>query len=462
MTLADLPLSVRVLSPELLLVAAGGVLAVVPRKAGLGTASKRVSVLAILAVAAAAGAWMWVVPDGEAFAGRLAATELSKILGLLILGGAGLTLLATLGAEPASLAGRRLPLLLWILATVLLALRSQDLVPLGVALAIASLGSSGWFRPGDPRRSEHAQSAWVVTATFIYATAILYGETGATRIDAIAGAFAVGLTGSTVLAHLGLFLLLLATLWRGGLVPFHRGATALFETVSPAVFFLTTVLRVLGLSLLARLLTIAVYAADLPRFRGILVLGAASMMLGSLVAVARRDLPGTFGYLLLAHLGMAILPLASPEPQLRGVIYAAATAVAAAVATVVGIADLGRRQDFAGLGRHRPSAALGLLLSLAALSGLPLTAGFGNAWTAAQWALGQDLPILAAGVLASCCLGLLLTVRIGRDLFRQGVEKQGRDTMLADFASSAGSRLALSAAGAALIGGGVIFLLRLA
>jgi NADH-quinone oxidoreductase subunit N len=246
------------------------------------------------------------------------------------------------------------------------------------------------------------------TGFLVYGIAWIYGMTGTTNLAAIALRLAD--TGNPVpLLPLmfGIALVLVALGFKVGAVPMQIWIPDVYQGApSPTTAFLSVGSKAAGFVVLIAFLT-PFLGSDLTRgaVLGILgLLAAATLLFGNLAAIQQSNFKRLLAYSSIAHAGFLLLALASG---------AVATSTSLAAAQVVGfylatyllmtlaaffILNMVRIQRgaedmaaFNGLGKTNPLLALALTLVMAALAGVPLTAGFVGKFFVFQLAVAAGL-----------------------------------------------------------------------
>jgi NADH-quinone oxidoreductase subunit N len=127
------------------------------------------------------------------------------------------------------------------------------------------------------------------------------------------------------------------------------------------------------------------FGAMLAEWQHIIVfLAVASMILGSVAAIAQSSIKRLMAYSSIGHIGYALIGLASASPAgIRGVLVYMAIYLFMNVGTFAVILCMrkdGRMlegiNDLAGLSRSQPGLALALAIFMFAMAGIPPTAGF--------------------------------------------------------------------------------------
>ncbi|NVN87988.1 MAG: NADH-quinone oxidoreductase subunit N [Rhodopseudomonas sp.] len=291
---------------------------------------------------------------------------------------ASLSALAALAFLRTGAVGKEAPSLL-----VLVALGAATLAAAGhaatlflgieiISLSLIALFAFRLSRPGLEASYKFLVMSGLATAALLLGVSLIFAETGAL-------AFA-GWRGHGALFALGTALLLAGLAFKFSLAPFHMwtpdafegapaGAAALAGVVSKGAVAIA-ILRLNG-------------AAQLPEplwSTGLAALGAASILVGNLLALRQPALPRMLGYSTIAHSGYIAVLLASGAPRAgEAVLFYLAIYAPALIGALCASALLGQAPtlpDLHGLVRRRPLEAAALALALLSLAGLPAAGGF--------------------------------------------------------------------------------------
>ena len=228
------------------------------------------------------------------------------------------------------------------------------------------------------------------TGFLVYGIAWIYGATGTMRLDLVPASFN-GMQSSVPLLF-GIALVLVALGFKIGAFPMqmwipdvHQGAA------TPTTAFLSVGSKAAGFILLVRFLEPFLAAASPVREKVItllLILAAATLLYGNFAALSQTNFKRLLAYSSIAHAGFLILALAAWTDS-SGSSASSAQVVSFYLATYL-LMTLGvffilsqvriHREgeaitDFNGLGKTNPLLALAMTVLLAALAGVPLTAG---------------------------------------------------------------------------------------
>ncbi len=384
-----------------------------------------------ISVAAVGLASLQVVSQtpGLYFGGLIEATPLTGAFSQAILLATVLGLLAAQGylRREHLLTGEYPALLLWCAAGLLLLVRGIELLSIFVALELLSVALYG-LAAYHRREALSAEAAIkyflmgaLVSSFILYGTALVYGETGSTRISGIAEALGRG-SGSPGLVLLGFLLLICGFGFKLGLVPFHAWAPDVYQGApSPFVAFLSVAPKAASAVVLARLVTLAAEAPTAGDWSALVSgLAVASMLVGNLFALVQRDIKRMLAYSGIAHMGYLLIPLASPgaeawQPILVYLVSYALMNGGAFVLVSMLYAKPGEQHQIvtlSGWGYRFPVAAACLTVCMLSLGGIPPTAGFLAKYLVFLHAIQHgNLALALVGVVASL-IGIVFYLRV--------------------------------------------------
>jgi NADH-quinone oxidoreductase subunit N len=414
------------LTPEIVLVVAGSVLLLL--EAFLPALRRIFHFLAIASVAIAAWAVVGLA-GGPSFHGLIESTPLTAAFSQAILLATALGLLAAPGylARERLLAGEYPALVLWGAAGMLLLVRGVELLTLFLALEVLSVALYGLaaFHRREAFSAEAALKYFLmgafVSSFVVFGIALVFGESGSTRLDGIAAALATG-QGSPGLLLLGFLMLFSGFAFKLSLVPFHAWAPDVYQGApSPVVAFLSVAPKVASAVVLVRIVTLV---ADSPLAGGwpnlVATISVLSMVIGNLFALVQRDIKRMLAYSGIAHMGYLLIPLAAPGPETWQpvLVYLVAYVLmnAGAFAIVAMLYPKPGEQhaiaSLAGWGYRFPLLGACLTVCMVSLAGIPPTAGFIGKYLVFLHAVSHDrLGLALAGILASL-IGVAFYLRV--------------------------------------------------
>jgi NADH-quinone oxidoreductase subunit N len=274
---------------------------------------------------------------------------------------------------------------------------AQDLVTVFVALELVTV--SFYVLVAFARKSNLALEAGVKylilgalsTGVLVFGIAWIYGSTGSLSFDGIAKALThAELSKGPVL--LGAAFLLAGLGFKVAAAPFQSWVPDVYQGAPiPVTTFLSVGSKAAGFVVLSRTVDALTVEHSVvgPEIKGLLlILGALTVLLGSLPAMFQHSVKRMLGYSSISHAGYLLLALACVGSTRSGmnasgvVAFYLATYLPMTVLSFLVLALLrvqGRGEDFRdfrGLAKRNPFLAFIMTLSLASLAGLPLTAGF--------------------------------------------------------------------------------------
>jgi NADH-quinone oxidoreductase subunit N len=268
------------------------------------------------------------------------------------------------------------------------------------------------------------------SAIFIYGAALVYGATGSTQFLSIVGFLAndAVVYNGVLLAGLGLVIVGLG--FKVAAVPFHFWSPDVYQGApTPFVGYMAAVAKAGGFAGLVRVLMLAL-PTETSNWRPIIwVLATASVLVGSVLALAQSDLKRMFAYSSVSQAGYVLIGLqAGTANGVTAVCFYLFTYTFMVIGTFAIISVLqGRgelRNDLSavrGLAARNPWLAGAMLVLLLGQAGMPLTSGFLGKWVVisavlakGQYALGL-IGMLGAAIAAFFYLRVALFMYMGPD-----------------------------------------------
>ena len=309
------------------------------------------------------------------------------------------------------------PLTLFAVAGMMLFTVANDLITLFVALEMLSLPlylMAGLSRRRRLASQEAALKYFLLgafsSAFFLFGAAYLYGYSASISFSGIREAI-VASGGNDVLLLIGMAFLSIGLLFKVGAAPFHAWSPDVYQGApTPVTAFMAAATKVAAFGAMLRIYYTVFANAQwswTPVLSGIAIV---TMLLGSLVAIAQRDVKRMLAYSSIAHAGFLLSGvIALNKAGLDATIfylfaYGIATVGAFAVVTLVRdssgeVTDLNR---WRGLGKRSPFAATIFTLFLLAFAGIPLTSGFIGKFSIFSAAYESGAKgVVIAGVLSS-------------------------------------------------------------
>ena len=283
------------------------------------------------------------------------------------------------------------PLLLFSVAGMMLFTASNDLITLFVALEVLSLPlylMAGLSRKRRLFSQESALKYFLLgaysSAFFIFGAAFIYGFAGSVNFSAIRNAVVGGYANDVILL-IGIVFISVGLLFKVGAVPFHAWTPDVYQGApTPITGFMAAATKVAAFAAMLRIFY-TVFDGNVWQWQPILTgVAIITMIVGSIVAIAQRDVKRMLAYSSIAHAGFLLTGViafnkAGLESSLFYLFaYGVATLGAFGIITLIQdsqgeVTDLNR---WAGLGKRSPVIAALFTLFLLSFAGIPLTSGF--------------------------------------------------------------------------------------
>lgn len=386
----------------------------------LGTfAGKRraltVTSLFAVAILALAGFSLLDAPAGitRAFDGLYVADDFSAFLKVIILAAAAASVMLALPWLNESGSGRFEYPVLMLLATLgmTIMVSANDLLTLYVGLELAALPSYvlAAFHRQDDRSAEAGLKYFVLGALasgiLLYGVTLIYGFSGSTQLDVIAGVVSSQTERSLGLLF-GIVFILSGLAFKVSAVPFHMWTPDVYEGApTPVAAFFSAAPKAAALGLLARVMVVAFPGNIAGDWQQILIfIAIASMVLGAVAAVAQTNIKRLLAYSSIANIGFALVGLTPGTPEgISALLFYVTVYVAMTLGSFLVVLQLRRPDgtpvesmaDFAGLSKTQPKLAAALAIFMFSLAGIPPLLGFWPKFAVFQAAIGSDLIVLA-------------------------------------------------------------------
>jgi NADH-quinone oxidoreductase subunit N len=330
------------------------------------------------------------------------------------------------------------PLTLFAVAGMMLFPVATDLITLFVALEVLSLPLyllAGLSRRRRLMSQEAALKYFLLgafaSAFFLMGIAYLYGFSSSVTFAGIHSAV-IGGSGNDIYLLLGIAFISIGLLFKVGAVPFHAWSPDVYQGAPTAVTALmAAATKVAAFGAMLRIFYVSFAEAYWQWRPAIIAIALLSMVFGSLVAIAQRDVKRMLAYSSIAHAGFLLSGvIALSKSGLESSIfylfaYGIATVGAFGVVTLVRdsageVTDLNR---WSGLGKRSPWVATAFAGFLLAFAGIPLTSGFIGKFSifSAAYESGSTV-ILITGVLSSAIAAFFYIRVIVLMFFKDPVE----------------------------------------
>lgn len=247
------------------------------------------------------------------------------------------------------------------------------------------------------------------TGFFVYGITWMFGLTGETHFAKIATKLAA-LHGSDTAILFALTLVLVGLGFKVAAVPFQSWVPDVYQGApTPTTAFLSVGSKAAGFLLLLRIIEPFLGVASIASkvLVVLTILAGATLVFGNLAALPQNNLKRLLAYSSIGHAGYLLMAVAcvGVAPTALGSVgmtigfylfaYLLMTLLSFLILTITTQHTKGEEiQHFNGLSKRSPLLALGLLVAMSSLAGVPLTAGFygkflvfAQAVNAHQWGL---------------------------------------------------------------------------
>jgi NADH-quinone oxidoreductase subunit N len=284
------------------------------------------------------------------------------------------------------------------LAGMMVMVSAADLLTiyLGTELMSLSLYVMAGLKRSEPRSLEAAAKYFVLGAfssgILLYGISLLYGATGSTGLPAIAAAI-VGQRLDDPLLLFATILIAVGFSFKLAVVPFHMWTPDVYQGAPTSVTaFMSVAAKAASFGAFLRVFIEGLGGLRTNWTTIFLLLCIVTLVLGNIVALVQTNIKRMLAYSSIAHAGYALIGVVAAgrlEGSTGGVngiasvmlyiaLYAFMTFGAFAIVAMLRKGELEGEEieDFTGLAKRHPLAALLMMVFMVSLAGLPPTAGF--------------------------------------------------------------------------------------
>ena len=422
--------SLKLIMPELILSIGAMVLLMIGAFAGRKSGQVIVGLSVFLLIAAFV-ALFWS-GSGTAFNGSLTFNAFTRFMQVLVLIGAALSMILSVGhEEPEYLDRFEFPVLMLLSTTgMMLMVSANDMLAFYMGLELMSLPLYVIAAINrDSLRSTEAGLKYFVLGSLssgmlLYGISLIYGFTGNIGFEAIANQISLGETGLGFI--FGMVFVLAGITFKISAVPFHMWTPDVYEGApTPVTAFFASAPKVAAMAIIIRLL-IDAFGPAIDQWRQVVVfIAIASMVLGAFAAIGQRNIKRLMAYSSITHMGYALVGLAAgTEVGVSGVAIYMAIYLFMTLGAFACILSMRRKEgmveeisDLSGLARTNLPMAVLLGVILFSLAGIPPFVGFFAKFYVFLAAVEAGLyPLAIIGILSSV-VGAYYYLRIVKVMF---------------------------------------------
>ena len=430
--------------PEIFLATAGFVVLLL----GVSMRRRGVRPLSLLGIAALAvtGLLVWLLArpvDGPVsiLGDMLVVDSLAVFFKLLMLAAAAMAILLSAGYLERSGygAGEYVSLILFATVGMFVMASGANLASLYVGLELMALSVYvlvGYFKL-EVKSNEGAIKYFVLgaasSAVLLYGMSLIYGALGTLDLATIRASLTAVPTSNSMLV-LGMVLVGFGMLFKVAAVPFHVWTPDAYEGApTPVTAFISVAPKAAAFAMFMRIF-LGAFAPAVDQWRIIMwVAAAATLIYGNIAALTQNNVKRMLAYSSIAHAGYALMGIVAANAMgawallMYMVVYAFMNLGAFGFVILLESKGYAGEEigDYAGLSRRHPAAALGMLIFMLALAGIPPTAGFmGKLYLFAAAVEGGYLVLTVIAVVMSA-VSLYYYFRIVVQMYMRDGEEDG-------------------------------------
>ncbi len=303
---------------------------------------------------------------------------------------------------------------------------ANDLISLYIGLELQSLALYvlAAFKRDSIKSSEAGLKYFVLGALssglLLYGASLIYGFSGTTNFETIQAMFNSNNEPSLGII-IGLVFLISAMAFKVSAVPFHMWTPDVYEGSTTSVTaFLSVAPKIAAMALFIRLVYVPFYGL-IPEWQQVIILiSAASMILGSLAAIRQINIKRLMAFSSIGHMGFALLGVSAGTVQgVESVLIYLVIYLFMNVGVFVVILSMRVNgsmveniHDLSGLSKNNPFLAIMLAIFMFSLAGIPPLAGFFAKFYVFLAAVDSGLYILCVIGVVSSVVGAFYYLRI--------------------------------------------------
>ena len=264
------------------------------------------------------------------------------------------------------------------------------------------------------------------TCFLLFGIALIYGQTASFNLNEIANAVSQK-TGNQTMIYAGIFLMMIAMLFKVSAVPFHFWAPDVYQG-SPTVVtaYMSTVVKTVAFAAFLKLFMTSFRGLESIWSSTLWIISAATILIGNITAVYQTNFKRMLAYSSISHAGYMILAvlamnnMSSSSLLFYTIAYSVSSITSFAVLLIIN-KSVGSEsiQSFYGLGRRNPLLAIVITIAMLSLAGIPPTAGFFAKYYIFSAAIQNNYTNLVLIAIVGSLIGVFYYFRIIVALFRE-------------------------------------------
>lgn len=271
------------------------------------------------------------------------------------------------------------------------------------------------------------------TGIFLLGSAFIYGGTGSLELElmGIKPSFMHAIEGMPipVLINAGIILMGVGLLFKVAAVPFHFWAPDVYQgSPNRTTVFMATVVKISAFIALYRLLN--TFVGIKSNWSGWLsILATITILWGNLAAMIQQNVKRTLAYSSIAHAGYLLIFILIADGTNAWILwfYGLAYGIASILVFTISHQLYNTNKDdtfeaFNGLAKSSPIVAIGLVIGVLSLAGIPISAGFVGKFYLFSFAWQSDPMLVCTGLVGSA-LGVAYYFKFIKHAFLKVGEK---------------------------------------
>ncbi|MCV2880700.1 NADH-quinone oxidoreductase subunit NuoN [Actibacterium sp. XHP0104] len=388
---------------------------------------------------------LWIGLSGDtgatAFNGAFIADGFARFAKVVILISAAAVLIMSQGYMARMNLGRfEYPVLIALsVLGMMMMVSAGDLMALYMGLELQSLALYvvASLRRDSVKSTEAGLKYFVLGALssgmLLYGASLIYGYTGTTLFSGIIEAAHAGLPLGLLV---GLVFLITGLAFKVSAVPFHMWTPDVYEgSPTPVTAFFATAPKMAAMGLFARVLHDAFGHAAQDWGQVVALIALLSMFVGAIAAIGQRNIKRLMAYSSIAHMGFALMGLASgTEAGVQAMLIYMTIYVTMNIGTFAFILSMEKDgkpvvsiDALHMYSRREPIKALAMLVLLFSLAGVPPMVGFFGKLAVLTAAVDAGMTWLAIGGVVASVIGAFYYLRIVFYMYFGDENKAGLD-----------------------------------
>jgi NADH-quinone oxidoreductase subunit N len=221
----------------------------------------------------------------------------------------------------------------------------------------------------------------LASAFLLFGIALIYGASGSFDLLTIRHKISEGMP---MFFYAGVLLMLVAMSFKVSAAPFHFWAPDVYQG-SPTVItaLMSTMVKTAAFVAFMRLFLVGFGSATDTWAMALAVIIALSLIISNMTAAAQTSVKRMLAYSSISHAAFMLMAIlaANPQHSMRAILYYTLAYSIGSIGSFTVLYHVEKNSgntfdDFNGLAKRNPMIALGMLIAMLSLAGIPVTAGF--------------------------------------------------------------------------------------